>query len=472
MTTADKAKQVDTFFSKLGISLSSLLTAEKAIQLNRKNKRNIICLVGEAGIGKSQLVRQIAKKRTPAKPFRWNGELWETSVPVYTMYLAHIQAEDVGGVPYPSHAKRNELLNECDLYLRISEKAARINEAFSQKAQDHAFAIAESVLENGSPFQNGTFEYLLEKNLKHLPPEGILFLDEWNRADKTVIKAFFTILEDRKVHGVPLVPDNVQIVAAMNPSEGAYSVNEAEKDHAFRRRLCFVAVTTNEGAWLQYAGDETRGNFHPHVVNYIKSMPAHLYDTKLRDAGKAFPCPANWEKVSDLLKGAQEADISFDAPEVAAAIEGHIGIDIGSTFWGYIKDNQTVIAPNEVLEGYKEKSKVRRKVQAMIEAARNDILNELCTGVALVLMTEQPEAKKIAPHFAQFLGDLEPEMATALIVQKLPAAAKGADGADNYSHVLSAELHKYPTYSGLFQRVGDAMRKGHSEIEGTQSPLS
>lgn len=458
----------DRFYNKLGVPLSSLTTAWKVIELNRHNPQNIVCLVGEAGLGKSQLVIQIGAARAPGKSFTWGGKVWENAVPVIILYLAHIQAEDVGGVPYPSHAKRNELLTECDLFLRIASMEDTKG-ALRKRASKHALDLAQVVLESGDPLKNGTFEYLIEKTLKDLPPEGILFLDEWNRADKAVIKAFFTLLEDRKIHGIPLVPEGVQIVAAMNPSDGTYSVNEAEKDHAFRRRLCFTAVTTNVGAWLKYAGGP--GEFHPQVVEFIKSMPAALYDTKLRDAGKAFPCPANWEKVSNLLYEAERLKVNLNGPEIYTALAGHIGEATGSLFHGFIKDNQTVISPNEVLTAYKEKSAVRKKVQAMIADARNDVINELCTGISLVLMTEQPDVQKTSRFLARFFGDLMPEQAIAMISNQMNAAATGIEGAEAYLNQLSEELHKHPAYGELFTKLGSAMKRGRHEAEGSTDPF-
>ena len=58
--------------------------------------------------------------------------------------------------------------------------------------------------------EDDSFEFLIEQKLQNMPPYGILFLDEFNRASMEVIKTFFTILEDRAVHGKKIVPDGVQ----------------------------------------------------------------------------------------------------------------------------------------------------------------------------------------------------------------------------------------------------------------------
>jgi len=459
----------EKFFTKLGIPLASLKTAREAIEMNRYTG-TVICLVSDAGIGKTQLVQQIAANREPTEPFTWHGKRWEKDVPATTLYLAHMQAEDMG-VPYPTRAKRNEILQECNLFLQIANSVANDDSraVLYKNAMNHAIGLSEHLLQSGSPLDDGTFEFLVERSLKDLPPEGILFLDEWNRADKATIKAFFTLLEDRKVHGIKLIPDRVQIVAAMNPSDGAYSVNESEKDHAFRRRLAFVAVTCNVGAWLNYA--ESR--FHPYVVDFIKASPDSLYDMKLRDAGKAFPCPATWEKVSKLFTAVEKRKMDLQSEGVRLTVSGIIGDATAGNFLAYVKDNQIIISPDEVLQNYTEKSKVRKKVQHLVSQARNDVLRELCSALAIALFRDQPEPQTVALPVTLYMSDLKNEMAMAMIEHDFGSASSQTEGGNSYLSALSVAMHVHPHYQNLFKGIGNAMTKVREEAgESILDPLS
>jgi hypothetical protein len=452
-----KKAQEDKFFTKLGVPLASLKGATQAIEANRFTG-NVICLVGDAGIGKTHIVRQIAAKRKPVKPFHWRGKLWEDEVPCVIWYLAHMQSEDTG-VPYPSRAKRNELLKECELFMRIADQSKN---GLGEKARAHAERIAAEVLNNGNDLDDGTYEFLLEKEMVDLPPEALVFLDEWNRADKSVIKAFFTLLEDREMHGKKVIPDGCQLVAAMNPSDGAYSVNEAEKDHAFRRRLSFVAVTVNPGVWLEYA--QAQGEFHDHVVDFMKASPDSLYDIKLRDAGKAFPCPATWEKVSHLLKRTEEVRGDLLGEGVRLSIAGHIGDAMGLNFDSFLRDRESIINPSDVIENYKPKSSIRRKVQKMVNGNRNDVLNKLCEGLSVTLLTSKPEPKQLAPKLALFMGDLQSDMAISLVVHKFNAAAEDVTGGDAYINALSKAMYTQPAYKKLFKQIAQAMKEARKEM--------
>lgn len=469
MSSNSASSAEDKFYTKLGVPLTGLQTAIAAIERNRRTG-NVVCLVGEAGLGKSQIVRQIAGRRKADTPFTWHGKEWVDSTPIHSMYLAHMLGEDIS-VPYPTRVKTQDLLERADK-LRILAAFAKEqgNEDVAEKLLAQAMeATCEIAYMSDKQVTNGTVEYLINKELKDLPPEGILFLDEWNRADKSVIKTFFTLIEDNAVHGIKVIPDGIQIVAAMNPSDGAYSVNEAEKDPAFRRRLAFVAITTSVGSWLRYAGGE--GNFHPFVVDYVRSLPEQLYDPKLRAANKQFPCPASWEKVSTLLHQAEKDKVPMATDlGIHACIQGHIGEAPALTFIEYIKDNEVIISPTEVLTIYTEKSKVRSKVLKMVKLARNDIINELCSGVAITLMSEQPNVEATAPFLALFMGDLQPEMAISMIVHKFGSATEGVDNAESYLNELSVALHTQPPYKALFSQIGDAMQRARAEVNGGAGP--
>lgn len=457
-----EAVHEDSFYNKLGIPLGSLTTAIAAIEVNRFT-RNVVCLVGSPGIGKTHVMQQIAAGRKPQKPFMWNGEEWKDRVPVKTMYLAHIMGEDLA-VPYPSRAKQNEILTRARQLqdLVAFAQAQGKSELAAQLTAEALELMGKIATMDAKTKKNGTMEFLINKELAELPEEGILFLDEWNRADKSVIKSFFTLLEDGEVHGIKLIPPRLQIVAAMNPSDGGYSVNEAEKDHAFRRRLTFVAVTTNAGTWLRYAQDK----FHPLVVDFIRSMPDTLYDAKLLSASKVFPCPATWEKVSNLLQEADKTSLNLNHEGVKASIAGLVGEGAARIFSDYIQDNSVVIAPNEIIKRYTERAAVRTKVQHLVELARHDVLSELCTSVAVTLMSDQPSAQVTAPFLGRFMADLPSDVAVGFISQKLPSAAKDVEGASEFMRELSESLYHQPAYRELFKEISDATQRTEAEVDG------
>jgi MoxR-like ATPase len=472
---AESEGQEETFFRKLGIPLLGIQAVRNAIELNR-DTGNTVCIVGEAGIGKTHITKQVGAVRVPRKPFTWRGVEWTKSVPVIPFYLAHLQPEDLS-VPYPSRAKQSDMIARSS---QLAQLADFVRDHATETGEGHDLArqiadilegqitdIAKNVaFMDERTKKNGTMEFLINKELFNLPPEGILFFDEYNRADRGVVKSFFTLVEDGEVHGIRIIHPGIQIIAAMNPSDGQYSVNEAEKDPAIKRRLCFLAMSYNVGSWLNYA----RGKFHDLVVEYIEANNSALYDAKLRLASKVYPCPATWEKVSKLLCAAEEANIPFSSDGVEACICGHVGESVGSQFTAYIKDKSTVIPPSDILNKYTDKSSVRKKVQTLVDNMRFDVLSELCGNIATLLLSSQPDPQTIAAKLAVFLGDLPSDTATAFIVQKLRTASEGVSDAAAYLTTLSKVLSTQPPYQRHIKAITDALAKARKEA-GRADPL-
>jgi len=185
----ENKEQATVFAEKLGIHLVTLQTAKQfckvCFQLGY-----IPTLVGESGIGKTALMRQIAE---------------EEGADIYFLYLAHMEKEDFG-IPFPNKNK--------SAYVYLTE--------------EHIAKLADT--------EKVTY----------------LILDEWNRGSHDVMNAAFTLMEQRRFGSVVL-PKNIRIGATMNPSEMGYLVNECEKDPAFRRRLAWIGVRSDPGTWLSWA---------------------------------------------------------------------------------------------------------------------------------------------------------------------------------------------------------------------------
>ncbi len=388
----------ETPWDKMGISTAPTSSIHKIMDiLWNMEKRITLCLVGDTGIGKSPIVRQWGDAR---------------GAHTYVLNFGHVSQEEV------SMAMFNEDGTEfgfvCPSWLRDLNKQAE------------------------------------EKKC------AILFLDEWNRSDKNLVNALFTLTDDRRIHDFHL-HENVIVVAAMNPSEGMYLVNEAEKDPAVRKRLNFVFVTHDIVGWVQHA---RKNDYHPLVIDYVRAAAQHFYDVGARDAGKAFPCPANWEKVSGILKSAEASGVELTDSSVRALVAGQIGRTTMTTFMEYVRDNNTLIQPNEIL--YEYRAKARKRVAAMLGAVlqggelvvdeslklRADVLSILSEGIAMTLYSDYPDPEKVAPELGDFLADLPSDIFMSFTAEHMRkyAAAAGSRG-QQYTASLSHYLQQNPRYT-------------------------
>jgi hypothetical protein len=115
--------------------------------------------------------------------------------------------------------------------------------------------------------------------------EGILLLEELNRADRSIQQPALQLLTARRLHEYELPPGWVPF-AAINPEDGEYQVTPL--DPALRSRFLAIKVRADVKSWSVWAA--TAG-VHP-VVRKLATNHNDLFDT--------IP-PRTWTYVSDLL---------------------------------------------------------------------------------------------------------------------------------------------------------------------------
>lgn len=398
-----KEEEVNAFWERLGIPLCSIPEFREAVILGIETQHPV-CGIGEAGIGKTQIMKQIAD---------------DLKMDCEFFYLAHVEREDIGGIPYPG-----------------------------KDGQSYRFLCESSILE-------------IIKNER----PTLLVLDEWNRGEKPVMSAAFTMMESRRF-GSYTLPDHVHIMACMNPSQGAYAVNEAEKDPAFRRRLCFLGVQANIDAWVNYA--QGRGEFHPLVVEFVRKKPAYLNDTQTRDAGKIYASPASWEKISNTMKvmDAKKMDYVHKHRRLFyLKCAGHIGTGVTEHFQKFLEDTTSAIDPYDVIKRYTKQRKARDAIMRHINSGRNDIVMELADSVAHTLVGDEPNPDTVGRHVAAFCKDL-PEDGLIAFLTKLKKYAKSMnkDDEDGYYQQFNEVLNEEDDYVEAIQQNDDTVEKIRKEL--------
>lgn len=381
MSKPSDSATVTQAWEKLGITTLPLPAVPGALDVIWEMKpRMTLCLIGDTGVGKTPIVHQWAKARDAY---------------VQVLNFGHMTPEDVS-MPM-----------------------------FSEDGQEYDFVAPKWLVRvNTAAEERGC---------------AVLFLDEWNRGEKQLVNALFTLTDERRIHNIRL-HDNVIVIAAMNPSDGTYLVNEAERDHAIRKRLCFTFVTPDLSSFLQHAKhceyDET-------VVDFVRSAPAFFYDYGARDAGKAFPCPSNWEKVSNVMKSAKKLGREATSTSVRALITGQIGYVASEKFLDYVADKNTLISTSEILYEYFRSGRHRiakllgKKVSGNhliqdpdAKGMRVDVLTSLSESLAITLYSERPEPLEIAECLATYMMDLPEEIFVTLVSEhfRKQAAAKEKEG--------------------------------------------
>jgi len=252
----------------------SLRTVDLIITSN-----DVPLIIGESGVGKTSLVKYIAKNKG--------------------CYLVTIDANllkegEIGGLPivenrvtiYATHNKLIEI-----------EKALKENE---------------------------------KRNV-------ILFIDELNRCDHAVAQELMNLILNREINGY-ILDERVKVIAAMNPSnknDGFYNSNYdvVDMDSAQEDRFVWVELDSDIKEWIKW-GMSKDVSINEHIIEFLSTFPEYLHMPSSEETIKA--TPRSWERISKsydiYLKNKQE--YSFDI--FLNVVKGNVGVNIANDFGNFL----------------------------------------------------------------------------------------------------------------------------------------
>jgi len=196
-----------------------------------------ILIVGDHGLGKSQTVIQHAEKhKRPCIDFR----------------LSQVEASDLIGMPYIANGRSN---NAKPWWFPMREE----DELTLKQVIGHTSAVASGAYGD----------------------EGVLFLDELNRAPRDVQQAVFELIHDRRLHGHKL-PDGWRVVSAINGDSDIYTTTKMEP--AMLSRFFVIEFKPTYEEWLRWADEYNpvtkHPNIHPVITEFIRKNDMFLDATK------------------------------------------------------------------------------------------------------------------------------------------------------------------------------------------------
>ena len=125
----------------------------------------------------------------------------------------------------------------------------------------------------------------------------LLFLDELPNASTAVQVAAYRLILDREVGQHPL-HEAVYIVAAGNREQDDCFVEPMPS--ALKSRMVHLELEMNPGEWLDYAIKE---GYDYRVTSYIGFNKHHLHSDYVDSEEPTYASPRTWEFVSKLIKG-------------------------------------------------------------------------------------------------------------------------------------------------------------------------
>ncbi len=188
--------------------------------------------------------------------------------------------------------------------------------------------------------------------------EGILFIDEINCVSETLIPTMLQFLQC-KTFGNQKVPEGWIIVAAGNPPEFNRSVREF--DMVTYDRLRVINIDADLEVWREYARER---EIHNAILSYLDIRPQNFYRVEADVDGLKFVTARGWEDLSSLMYVYEELGISINAGVVGEFLHNE---DIAEDFAAYYdlynkyRDDYGI---NNILDGNAAPDIYRRMVEA------------------------------------------------------------------------------------------------------------
>ena len=163
----------------------------------------------------------------------------------------------------------------------------------------------------------------------------LLFLDEFNSADRGVQKAAYRLVLDRQVGKNDLHP-NVAIIAAGNLDTDGAIVEEMST--ALQSRICHLNIRPDHKAFMDHA---RRSGFHHKITSFLEFKPACLYtfDPEKADVQETYACYRTWEFADRQLKVLEAHSPDWEKKPLGKAIfAGSISLGVATEFLAFLRN--------------------------------------------------------------------------------------------------------------------------------------
>ncbi|MGH1539840.1 MAG: AAA family ATPase [Arenicella sp.] len=139
-----------------------------------------------------------------------------------------------------------------------------------------------------------------------------LFLDELNACSQEVQKAFYSLINDRRI-GEYHLPEGTVVIGAGNRAQDAAIVKPISS--ALINRMAHVELRASAADWLNWAG---QAGIHTLINDYIRLRPDHLW-SKPQKHEEPFSTPRSWHILSDAMTSYGKQGLTEQAVNVLAS---------------------------------------------------------------------------------------------------------------------------------------------------------
>lgn len=381
----------------MALTYQQLLTAVPLV-LKAGNVPNI---VGDAGIGKSALVEDVADQM--------GAHLFTTVVSL----------SEKGDLAIPVPPLTSDSFVETQGYGRLANVQ---------------FGYSETLIR-------------IIKDAEAHPDRPIIwFLDEFNRGTAAVQSELMNLVLQRRINALRL-PTTVKIIIAENPDSTMAGFGDREyavatADAAIKDRTVRLVMTTSTTEWLAWA---SQARINQLVINYLTTYPERL-SVLDPDNLDLHPTPRAWERVSRNLDQLLKLPATDQQALAVDLFSGDLGGEVGTSFAQFVlaKGNQLN------LEALQTKAASRKHFAGADEATKVRLLREWVAADQRAPLASADGATVFADLLDQVSPDGQFAVAQAVgeqlerIIQPMYEAAKEEPAgpvAKLYRHLAEIATH-------------------------------
>ena len=254
-----------------------------------------ILLMGPPGIGKTQIMEQIAR---------------ECGIALVSYTITHHTRQSAVGLPFI--VKKNY--------------------------GEEEFSVTEYTM---SEIISSVYDKMEKTGLK----EGILFIDEINCVSETLAPMMLQFLQG-KTFGNQKVPEGWVIVTAGNPPE--YNKSVREFDVVTLDRIKKIDVEADFDVWKEYAYQQ---GIHPAVISYLELRRKNFYRMENTVDGRIFATARGWEDLSRLIQVYETLDKEVDREVVYQYIQHPMIAKDFAAYLALCNKYKTDYAVEDLLQG-------------------------------------------------------------------------------------------------------------------------
>ena len=331
---------------------------------------NVTSIVGEAGLGKSALVEEVAKKM---------------DAKLYTTVVSLSEKGDLA-IPVPP------LTSDSFVETKNHGRLANVQFGYSETL----VSIVRYAEEN--------------------PNRAIIwFLDEFNRGPQSVQSELMNLVLQRQINSLRL-PETVKIVIAENPDNTMEGFENSEYavstgDAAIKDRTVRLVMASSTNEWLEWAkkphGQDKRSQINPLVIEYLTQYPSRLVQPH-QFGSDLTPTPRAWERVSRNLDQLQKLPGKVQAQLAPDLFSGDLGTEIGVSFAKFVQAHGVRLKVSDMIN----QAGLETDFQQLEEADKLSLLREWVRKYPETLAQNSGAA-----NFSSYLTDISPDGQYSLIQQ-------------------------------------------------------